>query len=152
MGIQSSIARRSPVRQAPSPIRHMQSIFLGFAALMILGILFFHLYTDRGTGRVPYGYVPPLPIADSASLYCRWDPLQLQISRSGEIYSIEGTSLDTTKLRQTLSAYITKNNALRIKSKLRIRMDPNCKASAATSLIQIAQAEGYRSITFAVRG
>lgn len=122
---------------------------LGFAALMILGVLFYYLYSYNGRERVLYGYASPLPVADSAMLYCGWNPLQIKISRSGVISKMDGTVLNSVQQREFLGAYVKKNNEERVKSILRIRMDSQSRAKAATSLIQIAQSEGLQHITFA---
>lgn len=151
MGIQSAIARRSPVRQAQAPLRHFQPVLFGFASLLILGVLSYHLYSYNGRERVLYGYVSPLPVADSAVLYCKWNPLQIKILSSGAISKVDGTILNPVQQREFLRSYIMTNDAARVKSILRIRMDSQSRAKAATSLIQIAQSEGFQHITFAVK-
>lgn len=151
MGIQSAIARRSSVRQAQAPIRHFQPVLLAFASLLILGVLSCHLYSYNGRERVPYGYVSPLPVADSAMLSHRGSRLQIKISRSGVISKMDGTILNSVQQREFLGSYIKKNDVVLVKSILRIRMDSQSRAKAVTSLIKIAQAEGFQYITFAVK-
>ncbi len=155
MGIQASIARRSPVRQAQASIRHLQPVMMGFAALLIAGVLIFEFSFSGATAGVVYGANQELPVAD-ASYTCVYNmnklrPLQIKISRNGAIFGPEGKRISGDGLRKILAAHSTQSVSKDIVPTLRIRMDPNSRALAVTSLIQTAQTEGFQNIFFATK-